>query len=156
MPSLTQPPMPETVLRHSDIILFDGVCRLCSGWVFFVIHRDPKGQFKFASVQSPEGQALLRWLDLPTETYDTMVYIHCGQSYYRSTAFLKIVPAFGWQWRWFAKVAWLVPLPIRDWLYNRIALNRYGLFGKRRSCLLPTPDIQARFLNSSDLTVQGV
>ena len=138
--------IPDSVNRHNDIILFDGVCRLCSGWVFFVMERDKDARFMFASVQSAEGQELLQWLGLPTDSYDTMVYIHNGKAYYRSTAFLKIVPAFGWWWKTFAHLALLVPRMLRDWVYDRIALNRYVLFGRRQSCLMPTPEINERFL----------
>jgi len=137
---------PTYMLKHQDIILFDGVCHLCCGWVMFVIQRDPSARFKFVSVQSPIGQDILRYLNLPTDVYDTMVYIQNGHVYYRSTAFLHIVPAFGWIWRGLAWFALFVPRSLRDWLYDRVAKNRYCWFGKRETCLIPTPEIESRFL----------
>ena len=133
-------------VTDTDIILFDGICVLCSAWVFFVIRRDPKARFKFASVQSAAGQTLLQRLGLPTDHYDTMVYIQAGHVYMRSSAFLRIVQQFGWGWRLFAAFAFRCPRPVRDYCYDRIARNRYRLFGKRQQCLLPSAAIQARFL----------
>ena len=137
----------QLVQDHPKIILFDGVCNLCAAWVQFVVKRDKLGQFKFASVQSAEGQALLTWCGLPTTQFDTMVYIENGQAYYKTQAFFKIVAQFNWTWRVFAKVSQIMPVVIRDWLYDRIAQNRYRLFGKREVCLMPTPQLTNRFLS---------
>ncbi|HNI63704.1 MAG TPA: DCC1-like thiol-disulfide oxidoreductase family protein, partial [Agitococcus sp.] len=93
----------QLVQNYPKIILFDGVCNLCAAWVQFVVKRDPQGLFKFASVQSPEGRALLTWCGLPTTQFDTMVYIENGQAYYKTQAFFKIVAQFNWAWRVFAK-----------------------------------------------------
>jgi predicted DCC family thiol-disulfide oxidoreductase YuxK len=133
---------------HSKIILFDGVCNLCAAWVHFVIKRDPQQKFKLASVQSAEGQMLLQWCGLPVTQYDTMVYIENGQAYFRSTAFLHIIQHFGALW---PLLSWgrIVPRVIRDWLYDRIALNRYRLFGKRTVCLMPSPSLAQHFLSIS-------
>lgn len=135
------------VNTHPRIILFDGVCKLCAGWVSFVVARDPQQTFKFASVQSAEGQALLAWCGLPTDRFDTMVYIEQGQAYFQSTAFLKVVKHLNRPWPLLA-YGQFTPRRPRDWLYNRIALNRYRLFGKREQCLLPTSALAARFLES--------
>ena len=137
----------QLVQNHPKIILFDGVCNLCATWVQFVVKRDPQGLFKFASVQSPEGRALLTWCGLPTTQFDTMVYIENGQAYYKTRAFFNIVSHFNMTWSAFAKVSQLMPLVIRDWLYDRIAQNRYRLFGKREVCLMPNAQLNQRFLN---------
>lgn len=135
----------ELVKKHKKIILFDGVCNLCAAWVHFVIQRDPDSRIKLASVQSLEGQALLAWCGLPVNQYDTMVYIENGQAYFRSTAFLRAVKNFGALWP-LLSAGRVVPSFIRDWLYDRIALNRYRLFGQRQLCLMPSPALVAHFL----------
>lgn len=135
----------DFITAHPHIILFDGVCNLCAAWVSFVVARDPQQKFKFASVQSPEGQALLTWCGLPTDQFDTMVYIENGQPYYKSTAFLHIIKHFGALWP-VLSLGRITPHWPRDWLYDRIASNRYRLFGKREVCLIPTPELMARFL----------
>ncbi len=138
----------ELVKNNPKIILFDGICNLCAAWVQFVIRRDPDSHIKLASVQSPEGQALLAWCGLPVSQFDTMVYIDNGQAYFRSTAFLRAVKNFGALWP-LLSVGRVVPRVIRDWLYDRIALNRYRLFGQRQQCLMPSPELAAHFLTES-------
>lgn len=99
-------------------------------------------------MQSAEGQALLTLCGLPTTQFDTMVYIEHGQAYFKTRAFFNIVSHFNMTWSAFAKVSQLMPLVIRDWLYDRIAQNRYRLFGQRNVCLMPTPQLTNRFLQS--------
>ena len=135
----------EILVDHPRIILFDSVCNLCSAWVRFVYRRDTQQKFKFASVQSHTGKSLLVWGGLPTDYYDTMVYIEHGSIYTRSTAFLKIVQHFPFPWPGLYAGA-LIPRILRDWLYNRIALNRYRLFGKTAVCFTPSDDLSKRFL----------
>jgi predicted DCC family thiol-disulfide oxidoreductase YuxK len=137
--------IPEILANHPRIILFDSVCNLCSAWVRFVHRRDTQQKFKFASVQSDSGKALLAWCGLPTEYYNTMVYIEHGSIYTRSTAFLKIVQHFPFPWP-VLYTGSLIPRTLRDWLYNRIALNRYRLFGKTAVCFTPSDDLSKRFL----------
>ena len=136
---------PQVIRNHSRIILFDGVCKLCSAWIKFVYRWDSRGEFKFVAVQSETGKTLLTWCGLPTDYYETMVYVEQGEAYFRSTAFLKIVRSLDSPWPLLAAGRG-IPLSVRDWLYNRIALNRYRLFGKRDSCLIPTKDLARRFL----------
>jgi predicted DCC family thiol-disulfide oxidoreductase YuxK len=97
-------------------------------------------------VQSAEGQALLAWGGLPTDHFDSMALIEDGQMLLRSDAVLRIVAQLPGAWR---HLAWLrlVPRPVRDWCYDRIALNRYRLFGRYDSCLLPSADHARRFLH---------
>jgi len=133
------------IKNNPKIILFDGVCCLCAAWVDFVVQRNTAQDIQFASVQSAQGQALLRWCQLPTDEFDTMVYIEHGQAYFRSTAFLRVVKHLNKGWP-LLSIGRFCPSMLRDWLYDRIALNRYRLFGKREVCLLPTPALKARFL----------
>jgi predicted DCC family thiol-disulfide oxidoreductase YuxK len=137
--------LPPGVGPEDRIVLFDGVCNLCSGWVRFLIARDPAGLFRLASVQSEAGQAILAWSGLPVDQFDTMVFVESGQVFLKSTAALRVVRYFPWPWRWLA-AGLAVPRPIRDWLYDRLARNRYTLFGRKDVCMLPTPEIRSRFL----------
>lgn len=132
-------------LISDTIILFDGECVLCSKWVPFVIKRDPKARFKFCSVQSPKGQKLLKSLGLPTQDYQTMVLLKGDTPHYRSEAFFEVIKELKQPWPWLL-IFRVLPLKLRDWLYNRIALNRYKLFGKHSYCMIPTKDITDRFI----------
>ncbi len=136
----------EVSLQNPHIILFDGVCNLCSGWVSFVYKRDVAKRFKFVSVQSETGNQLLIWCGLPTDHFDTMVYIENGHAYFKSDAFLQIVKWLCLPWPCLAFIGTPLPKSIRDWLYDRIALNRYYLFGKTASCMIPSDQLATRFL----------
>lgn len=138
--------LPPYIQPGERLVLFDGVCKLCNGWVKFLIRHDRQRRFRLASVQSPEGQAILAWFGLPLERFETMAYVEDGELFVRSTAVLRILAQLPWPWR---AVAWLrlCPRPWSDWCYDRIALNRYRLFGRYDSCLLPDPDHDQRFLH---------
>ena len=130
---------------HEHIVLFDGVCNLCSGWVQFLIKRDPNADFVFCPVQSDTGKALLNTIGLPTDHIETMAYIRNGEAFIRSTAFLKIVKKLTAAWPWLS-FGLHVPKKFRDSIYNLIAKNRYRIAGKKERCLMPTEDSKARFL----------
>lgn len=129
----------------NHIILFDGVCNLCNGTVQFLIERDSKAKFKFASLQSEKGQALLADFDLPASDFDTFVYIENGNCFTKSTAALRVLKKLGGTWRLFY-IFIMLPKKVRDLLYNVVVRNRYKLFGKRDSCMAPTPELKDRFL----------
>lgn len=139
-------PIPPSIKRGESVVLFDGVCRLCNGWAKFLIRHDRQHRFRLASVQSQEGQALLRWFALPTDRFDTLAYVERGELFVRSDAVLRIVVQLPRPWRWLA-VLRLIPRPLRDWCYDRIATNRYRLFGRYQRCLLPSADHARRFLH---------
>jgi len=132
----------ETTRR---IVLFDGVCNLCNGAVQFIIHRDREGHFSFASLQSAVGQAQLRQFGLSTDAFDTFVLVEGGKAYTRSTAALRIARQLTGAWRLLYGLI-IVPRPVRDWAYGLVARNRYRLFGRRDSCMIPTPELKAKFL----------
>lgn len=138
--------LPPYIQPGERVVLFDGVCKLCNGWVKFLIRHDRQRRFRLASVQSAQGQAILAWFGLPTERFETMAYVEDGELFVRSTAVLRIVAQLPWPWRAFSWLR-LCPRPWRDWCYDRIALNRYRLFGRYDSCLLPDPDHDQRFLH---------
>jgi predicted DCC family thiol-disulfide oxidoreductase YuxK len=127
------------------VVLFDGTCKLCNGWAKFIIRHDRAHRIKLATVQSPEGQALLEWAGLPRHEFNTIVLIADHQFHVRSDAMFRIFDRLPAPWRWL-RVARIIPGPFRDWMYNRIALNRYRLFGKYDSCQSPSPDHLGRFL----------
>ena len=132
---------------NDRVVLYDGVCKLCGAWARFLIRHDRHHVFKLASVQSPEGQAILLWLGLPTDIFETMVLIEGPRPYFKSAAFLRVVMRLPLPWPLLA-IAWIVPKPLRDWLYDRVALNRYRLFGKHDICVMPYPDHERRFLRA--------
>jgi predicted DCC family thiol-disulfide oxidoreductase YuxK len=137
--------LPPYIEPGDKVVLFDGVCRLCNGWSKFLIRHDRREVFKLCSVQSAEGQAILEFFGLPTETFDTMLLIDAGTAYKQSDAFIQVIRHLPRPWRFLA-LARLVPKPIRDWLYDRVAFNRYRLFGRYDQCLIPSADTQRRFL----------
>lgn len=136
---------PPHVAPGERVVLFDGVCKLCGAWARFLIRFDRRQVFRLASVQSEEGQDILRWFGMPTDHYETMVLVEGRHAYVRSTSFIRVVARLPLPWPLLA-IAWLLPYFIRDWLYDRIALNRYAIFGRHEACVLPAPDHAARFL----------
>jgi predicted DCC family thiol-disulfide oxidoreductase YuxK len=130
----------------NPIVLFDGVCNLCSFWVRFAIARDPAARLRFASVQSDLGQEFLRRRNLPTDVFESFYLIEDGQVYEKSTAFLRMVRHLRRPWP-LLRAARVLPRPLRDWLYDRVARNRYRLFGRRDRCLVPSPEIAGRFVD---------
>jgi predicted DCC family thiol-disulfide oxidoreductase YuxK len=127
------------------VLLFDGVCRLCSRSVNFIIRRDRYRRFRFAILQSPVAERLLLAADAPHPLPESMIVVDGGRCYTRSDAALRIAKRLPFPWPLFA-VFWIVPRPLRDLLYRTVARNRYRWFGKHESCMVPTPDITARFL----------
>jgi len=131
----------------SATILFDGVCNLCHGFVQFVIRRDPRGRFRFAALQSELGRALLAAHGQPVPASpESVILLEGGQLYSHSAAVLRIAGHLGLRWRLAAAVGGLLPQRGRDGLYRFVARHRYRLFGRQASCLVPTPELRARFL----------
>ena len=130
----------------SDIILFDGVCNLCNGFVQFIIRRDPAGRFRFAALQSEAGQALLAAHGLaPVAEPESVLLLSGGRLYSHSDAVLQIARGLGWPWR-LAGVGKVLPRTWRDALYRFVARHRYRWFGRQESCMLPTPALKNQFL----------
>lgn len=127
------------------ILLFDGVCNLCEASVHFIIKRDPKAIFRFASLQSPDGQVLLEKFNLARDDFDTMVLIEGARCYLRSAAGLRIARRLSGAWPLLSAFL-ILPRFLRDAIYRWIATNRYRWFGKKEACLVPTSDIRSRFL----------
>ena len=132
--------------ENKSIILFDGVCNLCNASVNFVIKHDKKAQFLFASFQSDAAKEILLQFNLNNLNLDSIVLIEDRKIFERSTAILRITRLLngGFKYLYFFIS---IPKPLRDWLYNLIAKNRYRLFGKRESCMVPSPELKNRFLD---------
>ena len=126
------------------LILFDGVCNLCNSSVQFLIKRDPAGKFRFASLQSARGQAELKRFNLPPDRLYSIVVIEGDKCYDRSNAALKIATALGGIWSLF-NILYIFPRFLRDPVYDLISKNRYRLFGRQNECMIPTPELKARF-----------
>ena len=125
------------------IMLFDGVCNLCSKSVQFIIKRDPHNQFLFASLQSEMGKSLLEKHHL--SEVDSVVLIKEDMYYMESDAALEICRHLSSGWKLLA-ILKVIPSSIRDPLYQFVARNRYRWFGKQDSCMLPTEEMKKRFL----------
>ena len=126
-------------------ILFDGVCNLCNGSVQFVIARDPSARFSFAPLQSAAAASLLREAGASPSLPDSMVLVQDGRVYVRSDAALRVARGLRFPW----SLAWglvAVPRVIRDRVYDSVAAHRYRWFGRRDVCMVPTPELQKRFL----------
>jgi len=127
------------------VVLFDGVCNLCNGSVQFIIAHDPHANFRFAALQSDAAQRLLRESGARGPLPDSVILVAQGQVYTRSSAALRIVRRLAFPWPLLYAFI-VVPSPLRDIAYDFIARNRYKWFGKRESCMLPTPELRTRFL----------
>ena len=138
----------DQVITDKDIILFDGVCNLCNGAVNFVLDRDPKEQFFFASLQSPTATALLKKRSYDDTALKSIIVITSnGKLLTKSDAALYIAGKLQGGWK-LISVFRIIPAIIRDFIYDIIARYRYTLFGKRDQCRIPTPELRQRFLDA--------
>lgn len=135
------------VSRHA-IVLFDGVCTLCNGFVNFVIDNDPEGYFRLGALQSDAARPYLQAAEQAVGAQDTVVLIENGQLYTRSSAALRVLRRLSLPWSLFYGLI-LVPKPVRDWVYDFIASRRYEWFGRRDHCRRPTPEVRQRFLEEA-------
>lgn len=138
------------------VVLFDGVCNFCDASVNFVIEHDRDGYFKFAPLQSDAGAKLAAEHGLASETakapsegdlipIDSVILVENGQAYTHSTAALRILKQLGFPWSLLYAFI-IVPKPVRDFFYGLFAKYRYRIFGRKDECMLPSPEVQARFL----------
>ena len=131
---------------NKKIILFDGVCNLCNGAVQYVIKRDKKDVFRYAALQSAIGEKLIEERGIDTSKLDSIILVDPGVAYYtKSDAALEIGRDFGGLWKALALFTW-IPRTFRDAIYDFVARNRYRWFGKKDACMIPTPELQAKFL----------
>lgn len=138
--------MASPVEASGHVILFDGVCNLCNGWVRFVLRRDPQRHFRFASLQSTVGAEVLRRHGLPDDYLGSILLLADGVLFSKSDAVLRIAGHLRWPWP-VLRVFVVVPRALRDVVYDWVARNRYRWFGKSDSCMLPSAEDAARFLS---------
>ncbi|MCI0768499.1 thiol-disulfide oxidoreductase DCC family protein [Bacillus sp. TL12] len=131
--------------RKQSVILFDGVCNLCSGWVQFVIKRDPKKLFKFAPLQSELGNSIIKDYNIKMKGKASIILIEHNKVHIESTAILRIISQLKGPIK-VLRLFSLIPKPLRDKIYRLISRNRYRLFGKKETCLIPSKEIQNRFI----------
>jgi predicted DCC family thiol-disulfide oxidoreductase YuxK len=127
------------------IVLFDGVCNFCDASVNFIIKRDKGDYFRFASLQSDAGISILKDNGLEAGALDTLLLQEGATLFARSTAALRIARRLSGAWPLMYGFI-VVPRPIRDFVYNVIAKNRYRIFGKKESCRVPTAEERGKFL----------
>ena len=123
------------------VILFDGVCHLCNGFVQFVLERDKEARFAFAPLQSEFGTQQLRGA-----SWDSVVLLEADRRYDAERAVLRILSGLRSPWPWIAKLLGLLPAGLLRWGYRWIAANRYRWFGREEQCILPRPEWKGRFL----------
>jgi predicted DCC family thiol-disulfide oxidoreductase YuxK len=130
--------------NNPPVILFDGLCNFCNAGINFIVRQDKKKVFRFAALQSEAGQKLLKEYGLPAEGFESFILID-KKVYQKSAAGLNVYGKLPWYWKW-TQLAWIAPGFMRDAVYNWVARNRYKWFGKRDTCMIPTPETRSRFL----------
>jgi predicted DCC family thiol-disulfide oxidoreductase YuxK len=138
---------PRPISGFADgTVLYDGVCVLCSRWFRFVAARDPAARFRFTALQDPLGRRLAEALGIDTTEPETNAVVLDGIAYLKSDAGIEVLqrlPGYSW-----ARHLRAVPKPLRDWLYDRIARNRYRLFGRTETCMVPDPALRRHIAQS--------
>lgn len=142
----TKIPYFQHMEKNKKIILFDGVCNLCNGAVTFIIKRDKSDIFRYAALQSDIALKLAEKYKIDTSETDSIILVENETAYTKASAALRIAKHLS---GWYPLLYGLVILPrfVRDWMYDIIADNRYKWFGKRESCMIPTPELKAKFLH---------
>ena len=131
--------------EQSGIILFDGYCNLCNGFVRFIIRHDPKALFKFASLQSVKGRTLLEEHGIKDYSGNSIVYIQSEKCYFKSKAALLIIRKLNYPFK-LLYFGIILPHFLSDGIYNLVAKYRYRLFGRKDQCMIPEESILNRFL----------
>ncbi|MBL0308604.1 MAG: DUF393 domain-containing protein [Bacteroidetes bacterium] len=127
------------------VVLFDGVCNLCNGYVNWVIDHDKSRQVKFASLQSGYGQAVIERFNIHDQYLNTIIYLDGDKIYFRSEAVLRTLKQMGGIYS-LAFGFMIIPAFLRNWVYNTVAKYRYRWFGEREVCRIPTPELKDRFV----------
>jgi len=136
----------ENLPENKKIILFDGVCNLCDSTVQYIIEKDKKDVFRFVSLQSELGQQILKHIGIDTKNIDSIVLYEPGIAYhYKSSAAIEIAKELGGIFT-LGTLFRIIPTSIRNILYDYVAKNRYKWYGKKNDCMIPTPELKAKFL----------
>lgn len=129
-----------------DVVVFDGLCNLCTRSVLFILEHEADHVLRFAPLQSKFGARVMREFGLDPPDVKTFVLIADGKPYVRSEAAIRIAEHLRGAWKLLALLR-LVPRPLRDWAYDVLARNRYRWFGRRESCMVPAAPVRARFID---------
>lgn len=132
----------------APILIFDGCCVLCSAGVKWLLRRDPKGASKFLAVQSPLARAIYAHFGRDPDDFDTFMLLKDGVSHVKWRGLLEAAKTMPAPWKWLGFLGQVVPHPLGDVIYGLIQRNRFNWFGRRETCLAPTPEIAARFIVS--------
>ena len=132
-------------MTEQPIILFDGVCNFCNSAVNFTLKRNKKANIMFAPMQSGAGAKILQQYNLDQNDMKSFIFIDNGVVYKQSTGALRVCKYLSGLWPICYGLI-IIPKFIRDGIYNWIAKNRYKWFGQKQACMIPTPDVKARFL----------
>lgn len=136
----------QNLPKNKKIILFDGVCNLCNSAVQFVIRHDKNDVFRFVALQSELGQDILNHIGINPKNIDSIILYEPGIAYYyKSQAAIEIARNLGGFWH-FGTIFRIIPTPIANQLYDYVAKNRYKWYGKKESCMMPTPELKSKFL----------
>ncbi len=136
----------QNLPENKKIILFDGVCNLCDNAIQYVIKHDKKDVFRFVPLQSELGKEILNYLKIDTSKTDSIILYEPGIAYfYKSDAALEILNELGGFLKW-SIIFKLIPASLRNPLYDYVAKNRYKWYGKKDNCMIPTPELKAKFL----------
>lgn len=130
---------------EDPVLLFDGVCNLCDGSVKFILRHEKNSDLKFAAIQSEAGQKLLSQKNINPGQIDSVILIKGGKVYTESDAVLNVTKFLRFPYS-LCNILRVVPKPVRNFFYKKVARNRYRWFGKRDSCMMPTPNLENRFL----------
>lgn len=132
-------------LQTGPIVVFDGVCALCSGWVRFLLRHDRRGVFRFAAMQEPVGRGLLIAHGIDPDDPVSFLLVDKSTGWHDSDGVIEVLRRLGGAWR-LAGLLRIIPKRPRDAAYRLLARNRYRVFGRRDSCMLPRPEARDRFL----------
>lgn len=132
-------------IKQDQVLLYDGECSFCNGAVQWIIARDPEANISFAAQQGEIGQSLILKHHVPADV-DSLIFIDGGKAYIYSDAALKLCSYLHGRWP-LAQYLAIIPRFLRNAVYKFVAKNRYTWFGKQQACMIPTPEIRARYMD---------
>ncbi|MCV9964114.1 DCC1-like thiol-disulfide oxidoreductase family protein [Pararhizobium sp. BT-229] len=141
----TDPAVPS-FLEDKPIIVFDGECVFCSGWVTFALRTDRRRRYRFLTAQSELGAALYRHYGLDDRDYETNILVEDGVAHFRSRGSIRMIAGLGFPWT-LVRALSIIPAPLADRLYEFVARNRFRIAGRKSSCYVPSAEDRARFLS---------
>jgi predicted DCC family thiol-disulfide oxidoreductase YuxK len=133
-------------MQEHPLILFDGVCNFCNYWVNFAIRRDKQKKLRFTPFQGNTAKKVLPRYHINPSALSSVIFIDNGKAYTQSSAAIRICKHLNGGWKILYGLM-IIPKPLRDLIYNWIALNRYRWFGKKDQCMIPSPEVRERFLS---------